>query len=91
MREHVEIELISQFLLPLQILQNRLQAFFVFVFLCMHVPADEVTHCMFWVLRLLMDGIVVTSGVLLQSQKLFVVLRWKLQPSFMIFLEGRIP
>lgn len=89
-REHGKVELIGKFFLPLQILQNRLQAFLVFVLLCVHVPADEVVHCMLGVLWLIVDGVVVSSGVLLQGQELLVELRGKLRPSLVALLEGRI-
>lgn len=63
--EHGQVELIGKLLLPLQILQNTLQAFLVFVFFCVHVPADEVVHGMLRVFGLVVDGVVVTGGVLL--------------------------
>lgn len=63
--EHGKVELIGKFLLPLQILQNRLKAFLVFVLFCVHVPADQVVHGMLRVLGLVVDGVVVTGGVLL--------------------------
>lgn len=63
--EHGKVELIGKFLLPLQILQNTLQTFLVFVFFCVHVPANQVVDGMLRVLWLVVDGVVVSGGVLL--------------------------